>query len=457
MEGSTFAIVALISSIILLIFLILKAKLHAFIALLGTCFYLGFITGMPLPQIANTIQAGMADILGFLAGVIGLGTILGKLLEYSGGAEVLATTLLNKMGEKRAALVMTVVGVLAGISVFVEVGFVLLFPIVFFVAKKAKLPLFYLGIPLAVALMIVHCMVPPHPAAFAITITLGADVGKVILYSLLIGTPTALIAGPLWSKWSIKFCSEGNADPIADTENNTAVAPTANNNTVAVENTPSFAITLFTIILPLLIMVGKTILVMVLDKNSSLLLAIELIGNPLTALFISVLFAYYSLGLSKGKTMDTLLAITDECFKPIAGILLIIGAGGAFNQMLIDSNLGANLSQWLSSLNMNPILLAWFVAFILHGAIGSATVAMIGAAGMVLPLLSYYPGVHPEIIVLAIGSGAIGLTHVNDSLFWLVKEFLGVSLPNMFKGFTVACLIASLVSLAGIYLLDMFI
>lgn len=452
MDGSTFAIVALISSIILLILLILKAKLHAFIALLATCFYLGFITGMPLPQIANTIQAGMADILGFLAGVIGLGTILGKLLEYSGGAEVLATTLLDKMGEKRAALVMTVVGVLAGISVFVEVGFVLLFPIVFFVAKKAKLPLFYLGVPLAVALMIVHCMVPPHPAAFAITMTLGADVGKVILYSLLIGTPTALIAGPLWSKWSNKFCSEGNAN-LTDVEK--SEASTANNSTV--ENPPSFGITLFTIILPLLIMVGKTVLLMTLDKSSSLIPAIELIGNPLTALFISVLFAYYSLGLSKGKTMDTLLAITDECFKPIAGILLIIGAGGAFNQMLIDSNLGANLSQWLSSLNMSPILLAWFVAFILHGAIGSATVAMIGAAGMVLPLLSYYPGVHPEIIVLAIGSGAIGLTHVNDSLFWLVKEFLGVSLQNMFKGFTVACLVASLVSLAGIYVLNMFI
>lgn len=452
MDGSTFALTALLSSIIILIFLILKAKLHAFIALLTTCFYLGFITGMPLPKIAASIQAGVADILGFLACVIGLGTILGKLLEYSGGAEVLATTMLNKMGEKRAALVMTIVGVLAGISVFVEVGFVLLYPIVFFVAKKAKLPLFYLGIPVAVALMIVHCMVPPHPAAFAITISLGADVGKVILYSLLISAPTAILAGPVWSKWITKHLT-GEKEETTSEEANAALQDAG----TATKNAPGFGITLFTIILPLLIMVARTILLMTLEKGSPLIPAVELIGNPLTALFISVLFAYYALGLSKGKTMDNLLAITDECFKPIAGILLIIGAGGAFNQMLIDSHLGAALSQWLSSLNMSPILLAWFVAFVLHGAIGSATVAMIGAAGMVSPLLAYYPGLQPEIVVLAIGSGAIGLTHVNDSLFWLVKEFLGVSLQNMFKGFSSACFIASVISLAGIYLLNMFI
>lgn len=446
MDGSTFSIVALLSSILLLIFLILKGKLHAFLALLMTCFYLGFITGMPLMKIAGSIQAGVADILGFLACVIGLGTILGKLLEYSGGAEVLATTMLDKMGEKNASYVMAVVGVLAGISVFVEVGFVLLFPIVFFVAKKAKLPLLYLGIPLAVALMIVHCMVPPHPAAFAITISLGADVGKVILYSLIIGMPTAIIAGPIWSKWVTRFCDMSQeADEFGGN-----MEQEAKNKA----HVPGFGITLFTIILPLLIMVGKTIIVMLVDKNSSILPMVELIGNPLTALFISVLFAYWSLGLSKGKTMQNLLDITDECFKPIAGILLIIGAGGAFNQMLIDSGLGGNLSLWLKSLHMSPILLAWFVAWVLHGAIGSATVAMIGAAGMVAPLLSYYPEVSPEIIVLAIGSGAIGWCHVNDSLFWLVKEFLGVSLQDMFKSFTTACLLASFVSLAGIYLLN---
>lgn len=448
MDTTQFALLALGSSILLLILLILKAKLHAFIALLTTCFYLGFITGMPLTKISSSIQAGVADILGFLACVIGLGTILGKLLEYSGGAEVLATTLLDKMGEKRAALVMAIVGVLAGISVFVEVGFVLLYPIVFFVAKKAKLPLLYLGIPLAVSLMIVHCMVPPHPAAFAITVSLGADVGKVILYSLIIGMPTAILAGPVWSKWATKFC---DCKGVESCEEKTSVKITNN------EDNPGFGITLFTIILPLLIMVGKTILVMVLDKTSPVLPVIELIGNPMTALFISVLFAYFSLGLSKGKSMQNLLTITEECFKPIAGILLIIGAGGAFNQMLVDSGLGNNLSLWLSSLHMNPIILAWFVAWVLHGAIGSATVAMIGAAGMVGPLMAFYPETRPEIIVLAIGSGAIGWCHVNDSLFWLVKEFLGVSLQDMFKSFTTACLLASFISLIGVVILDVII
>ncbi|BBH24300.1 D-serine transporter DsdX [Paenibacillus baekrokdamisoli] len=444
METGTMMMLVLVASIAILIFLILRVKIHPFLSLIIVCIFVGVATGMPLPKIATSIENGMAGTLGSLAIIIGFGTILGKMLEVSGGAERLARTLLEKMGEKRAPWAMTIVGLIAGIPVFFEVGFVLLFPLVFIVAKQAKMSLLRVGIPLAVSLMVVHSMVPPHPAAFAITTTLGADVGKVILYALLIGTPTAILAGPIWAKFISTKCktgvlkeSEGIATPV--------------------ENLPSFGITLFTILLPLFIMVGKTVSTLFLSKDSSLLPIVTFLGNPLIALLISVFVAYYTLGLSRGLKMKNLLTLTEQCFGPIAGILLIIGGGGAFNGILVDSGVGNELSKILMSLNMNPIILAWLIAWLMHLAIGSATVAMISTAGMVAPMLAAYPGMSPEIIVLAIGSGAIGWCHVNDSSFWFVKEYLGLSLPDMFKSFTAACLIASFVSLGGILLLSLVI
>ena len=362
-------------------------------------------------------------------------------METSGGAERLARTLLDTMGERRAPYVMTIVGLIAGIPVFFEVGFVLLFPLIFIVAKQAKMSLLRVGIPLAISLMVVHCMVPPHPAAFAVTTTLGTDVGKVILYALLIGIPTAIIAGPIWSKFISGKCSTGVFNELE------VKAPTP------VEDLPGFGITLFTILLPLFIMVGKTISVLYLTKGSTLYNLVTFLGNPITALLISVFVAYYTLGLSRGLKMKKLLSLTEKGFGPIAGILLIIGGGGAFNAILIDSGVGKELSIILTSLHMNPIIMAWLVAWILHLAIGSATVAMISAAGMMLPVLAAYPNLPPEIVVLAIGAGAIGWCHVNDSSFWFVKEFLGLSLPDMFKSFTAACLIASVVALGGVLLL----
>lgn len=436
MESSSVMLLVLIAAVLLLLVLIIKAKLNAFVALIVTCIFVGMASGMELPKIVTSIEAGMASTLGFLATIVGFGTILGKMLEVSGGAECLARTLLDRMGPERAPWVMTLVGLIAGIPVFFEVGFVLLFPLVFIVAREAKLSLLYVGVPLAVSLMVVHCMVPPHPAAFAITSILGADVGKVILYALIIGAPSAVIAGPVWSGFISSRCQSGHL-PERDVE-----APTP------YDQLPGFGITLFTVLLPLFIMVGKTLSVLILPPDSPALPAIEFFGSPLVALLISVFFAYYTLGFARGKTKNELQKLTDNCFGPIAGILLIIGAGGAFNQLLIDSGLGKTFADTLISLHMNPVFMAWLIAFLLHLAIGSATVAMISSAGMVLPMLASFPEISPEIIVLAIGSGAIGPCHVNDSSFWFIKEFLGISLPDMFKSFTMACMIASFVSLA---------
>lgn len=438
MDTGTMFMLVLLAAVVLIVVLTVRFKIHAFVALIIACIFVGIGTGMPLPQIAHSIENGMGGTLGFIATIMGLGTILGKMMEVSGGAERMARTMLTTMGEKRAAWVMTIVGLIAGIPVFFEVGFVLLFPLVFIVARQAKLPLLYVGIPLAVSLMIVHCMVPPHPAAAAITTALGADIGKVIIYALLVGTPAAIIAGPLWSKYISTKCSANIAE---------AKEPTPD------EKLPGFGITLFTILLPLFIMVAKTIGVLYLTKDAAILPVVTFIGNPITALLISVFVAYYTLGLARGLTMKDLQTLTEQCFAPIAGIMLIIGGGGAFNAILSDSGLGKEFAKILMSLNMNPIILAWLVASLMHLAIGSATVAMITSAGIVAPLLAVYPGLSPEIVVLAIGAGAIGWCHVNDSSFWFIKEFLGLSLPDMLKSFTVACLIASVVALGGILVL----
>lgn len=445
MQTGAMMLLILLLSIVLLIFLILKFKIHPFISLVLAGIFVGVATGMPLPQIVTSIENGVGGTLGSLAIIIGFGTILGKMLEVSGGAERVARTMLETMGERRAPWVMTLVGLIAGIPVFFEVGFVLLFPLIFIVARQAKMSPLRVGIPLAVSLMVVHSMVPPHPAAFAITEMLEADVGKVILYALLIGAPTAIIAGPIWAKFISKKCSTG-VQKVLEVK-----APTPD------EELPGFGITLFTILLPLLIMVAKTISVIYLTKDSMSYNLVTFLGNPITALLISVFVAYYTLGLSRGLKMKDLLSLTEEGFKSIAGILLIIGSGGAFNALLIDSGLGKELSDIMTSLNMNPIILAWLVASILHLAIGSVTVAMLSAAGIVGPLLAVYPNLSPEIAVLAIGAGAIGWCHVNDSAFWLVKEYLGLSLPDAFKSFTAATVIASVVALGGVLLLAQFI
>jgi GntP family gluconate:H+ symporter/D-serine transporter len=441
-SGPTLLLV-LFCAIILIVFLIVKVRVHAFLALTAACFVVGIGSGMPLTQIASAFEKGVGGTLGFLAAIIGLGGILGKMLEESGGAERIAQTLLSALGKERASWAMMLVGFIAGIPVFFEVGFVLLIPLIYVVAKETRINLLYLGVPLAVSLMAVHCMLPPHPAAMAITGMLGADVGKVIVYGLIVALPTAIIAGPLWIKLVCK--SEAPADQEAFLEEHCDDSTS--------RDLPGLGVTLLTILLPLLLMVGKTFATS-LPHDSMAFNVITFLGTPLIALSIAVLFAYWALGLRRGLSMPDLLTHTQKSFPPLAGILLIIGAGGAFNGILVDSGVGNALAGSLTQLNMNPIVLAWLVAGLMHFAVGSATVAMISAAGMVMPMLSAHPTVSKEIICVAIGAGAIGWTHVTDSAFWVVKEYLGVSLADALKKFTSATVLASLVALGLTLLLS---
>jgi len=441
MDNNITMLLLLLVSVLGVVFLIMKVRLHAFMALITACIFLGLATGMPLAKIGGSIEAGMAGTLGFMATVLGLGTVLGKMMEVSGGAERLAHTLLDKLGKQNAHWTMMVVGFICGIPVFFQVGFVLLIPLVFCIAVETGMSLVAIGIPLAASLMITHCIIPPHPAAMAISLSLHADVGKVIMYGILVGIPAAIVAGPLFGKYMGERVKVTPPPHLCKSKR----TPEA--------QLPPFGITLFTILLPLLIMVSKTILELTMPKDAAFMPAIAFLGNPITALLLSAYFAYWSLGLQRGFSREDLLKFTEGCFGPVAGILLIIGSGGAFNRVIIDSGMGVVLGKMLMSLSLSPLILAFIVSILMRIAIGSSTVAMMTAAGIIMPVLTAYPNLDPALVAVAIGAGATGVSHVNDSGFWIVKEYFGLSLPDMFKCYTASTTIASFVALAGVLLL----
>lgn len=442
MGTTSFLVLTLLAAITLVVFLIMKVRLHAFISLIVACMFVGVMTGMPLAKICASIEAGMGSTLGFLATVLGLGSILGKMLETSGGAERLARTLIQALGKDRASWAMMVVGFITGIPVFFQVGFVLLIPLVISVARATGMSIVAIGIPMGVSLQIVHCMLPPHPAAMAIAASLNADIGKVIMLGILVCIPAAIVGGPIWAKL-IRGNIEVNLPALKAVET-----------PIPDEKLPSFGMTLFTILLPMLIMVAKTIFDLSPLKTSNLAETVNFIGNPITALLISAFFAYWSLGLARGFDRKQILQFTDQCFGPVAGILLVIGAGGAFNRVLLDSGLGVELGKVLASLSLSPLILAWIVAAVMRFSVGSATVAMMTGVGIVMPVLAQYPNLDPALVALAVGSGAICFSHVTDSGFWIVKEYFGLTVVGALKSYTVATCIASVVAISMTLLLS---
>ncbi|EFE54231.1 transporter, gluconate:H+ symporter family [Providencia rettgeri DSM 1131] len=435
----------LVISILLIIVSIIKFKFHPFLALLLASFFVGISMQMNPLEMVNAIENGIGGTLGFLAAIIGLGTILGKMMEISGAAERIGVTL-QKSRWLTPDVTMVLIGLICGITLFVEVGVVLLIPLAFSIAKRTNTSLLKLAIPLCTALMAVHCIVPPHPAALFVTNELGADIGTVIVAGLAVGLVASLVGGPLFLKFlgdrlPFKTVPEAFSDLEVREE----------------KDLPSLGATLFTVLLPIALMLIKTAADLNMSKDSQLFTLLQFIGNPITAMFIAAFVAYYMLGIRRNMGMSVLLSKTEESFSSIANILLIIGAGGAFNGILKGSGLSDSLAMVLSGIDMHPILLAWLVAIILHAAVGSATVAMMGATAIVAPLMPMYPHISPEIMTLAIGSGAIGCTIVTDSLFWLVKQYCNATLAETFRFYSVATLIASFVALGGTFALSFVI
>ena len=430
--------------IVFLVLLISKYKWNPFVTLLISALLLGLLAGMKPLDVVSSITGGLGGTLGTIAIVIGLGTMLGKMMAESGGAERIATTLIDRFGEQRVHWAMMLVGFIVGIPVFFEVGVILLIPIVFPVAKKTNMSLLQIGIPILAGLSTVHGLVPPHPAPMIAIDAYGADLGRTILYSLLVGLPVAIIAGPLFGKYIGKRI---DLQPPAELAEQFAVKEG--------RKLPSFGMTLFTILLPVILMlIGSLASIIDPKATSPITLFCEFIGHEIMALLIAVVFSFFSLGYSRGFSKHDISKFTSECLAPIASIVLIIGAGGAFKQVLINSGVGQAIAEMATGANINIIFFSWLVAALIRVATGSATVAMTTAAGIVAPVLALTPGANVELAVLATGAGSIVLSHVNDAGFWMVKEFFNMSVPQTLKSWTAMETILSVVGLVLILILS---
>src|SRR5437867_7550108 len=441
MSPNTTLLLLAFLAVVALIVLIARFKLHPFIALIVVSVALGVAAGMPLGSVVKAFTDGVGAILGFIAIVVALGTMLGKMMAESGAATRIATTLIARFGESRVHWAIMFVAFIVGIPVFFQVGFVLLIPLVFTIARRSGLSLVKIGIPLVAGLSVVHGMVPPHPAAMLAVVAYQADIGRTIAYALVVGLPTAALAGPIFASWIARRIVLPAENPIAAQ----FTGGTGGMGGTAVM--PGFGISLFTVLLPVILMLCASAPDVALDSASTIRGALDFVGGPIVALLLALLFSFWSLGYRQHFTRDQILKFANDCLAPTATILLVIGAGGGFNRVLLDSGVGKAIADIALGSQASPLLLAWTVAALIRVATGSATVAMTTSAGIVAPIAAATPGTHPELLVLATGAGSLVLSHVNDSGFWLIKEFFNMTVQQTLKTWTVA---ETIIGVAGL-------
>jgi len=429
-------LLAVIIGVAVLLFLILKFKLHAFISLLIASILVGVLAGLEPLTIMNTVKEGMGNTLGFVATVIGLGAMFGAILEHSGGAKVIADYLLRKFGVDKAPAAMAVAGFIIAIPIFFEVAFILLVPMLYALQKETKKSLLIFALPLLAGLAVTHAFIPPTPGPIAVADIIGADLGWVILIGAIVGLPTAIIGGIIFGKYI------GNKIYV--------VAPfTDEKKEELIEGrTPSISIILSIISIPIVLILLNTFVSSGLLNipNKTITHFIDLVGHPFSALIIANIIAWYVLGIKQGFTKKQLLDITAKSMGPAGMIILITGAGGVFKQVLVNTGAGEMIAKSLVDVGFPVLLFSFIVALLIRVIQGSATVAMITAAGLVSPILSggSFNSFDLACIVISIASGATALSHVNDSGFWLVNQFLGITEKQTLKTWTVMTGILSL-------------
>lgn len=421
----------------LVVILITLVRLPAFLALAAGSLAVGLATRMPFADITRSFQSGVGDTLGFVAMVIGLGTVIGKLLAESGGSAVVSNALIRALGERRLDWAMLLSGFVIGLPVFFQVGLVLLAPVLFTVVQQTGVPLLRLGLPLVAGLSTAHGLVPPHPGPVAAIAQLQADPGRTLLYSLIVGFPTAVIAGPLFTRFiTRRVAAEPGAIAKQLAGGATASPP------------PSLTITLLTIMMPVLLMLAAALGQAVLPAGG-LRAAIEFAGTPLMAMLLSTLLALVTFGAARGFSRDRILAFAEESLPPIASVLLVVGAGGGFGRILDTAGMDTAIAQAMGGMALSPLVLGWTIASLLRVSVGSATVSVVTAAGIMAPIAAASPGVNRELLVVAIGAGSLIAGHVNDGGFWLVKEYLNTSVPQTLATWTVLETIVAICGLAG--------
>ena len=438
-------IFAVVIGIIILLFLILKLRIPAFIALLIASISVGIFSGMNPLDIINTIKEGMGNTLGFVATVVGLGAMFGAILEHSGGAEALANYLLNKFGEKNASWALMITGFFIAIPVFFDVAFIILVPLIYSLQRKTKKSLLLYAIPLLAGLAITHSFIPPTPGPVAVADILKADLGWVILFGFIVGIPSAIISGPLFAKYISKKIHI-NAPKIVDKQSH--------------KDYPAVGLILAIIGIPIVLIVGNTVLNSPLFEEGTIPNNVknwlQMIGHPFSALIIANLIAWYLLGIKRGYSKETLLKTTTKSMEAAGIIILLTGAGGVFKQILVNTGTGTMLANYFADKGISILLFAFLAAVIVRVLQGSATVAMITAAGITAPLLSNtITDIDKALLVIAIAAGASIMSHVNDSGFWLVSKYLHLDEKQTFRSWSVMTTILSLVGFTTVLIVSL--
>lgn len=428
--------------IALLVILITWGKINPFLAFLIVSIVAGIFTGIPIANIGKSLQKGIGDMLGSLVIVIALGAMLGKIVAESGAAQRIASTMMGIFGEKNIHWGLVCTGFIIGIPLFYNVGFVLMIPLIFSVVKQYKLPAVYIGLPMLASLSVAHGFLPPHPSPAALVAQFNANMGLTLMYGLVIAIPAIIFGGPIFAMTLKKIDSK----PLDSFQNET----------LPQDQLPSTLNSFLTALLPVFLLAFTTILTFQSKDNESLKSFSAFIGDPSIVMLISLAVATFTLGRNRGISMKKIMGFYTEAVKDVSMIILIIGGAGALKQVLVESGVSNEIAAILKDLPFNPLITGWLVAAIIRVCVGSATVAGLTTAGIIAPLV-IQTAVNPELMVLAIGSGSLMFSHVNDPGFWLFKEYFNLSIKDTLRSWSIMESIVSVVGLLGVLVLSSLI
>ncbi|MDT5326838.1 MAG: gluconate:H+ symporter, GntP family [Mycobacterium sp.] len=443
-------ILAFLAGIAVIVVLITIVKLHPFLALLFGALTVGVVAGENLQTVLTSFTKGFGDTAASVGILIALGAMFAKLLADSGGADEIVDTIVGHASPRMLPWAMALVGAIIGLPMFFEIGLVLLMPVIYLVSRRSQLSLITVGIPALAGLSAMHGFVPPHPGPLTAIGLLHADLGVTLALGVAVAIPTIVLAGPLFGKlagrWVVVDAPDTfDADRFADDE-------------AGERRRPSFGITLFSVLLPVVLMLGKALAdIFIDDKNQWLRQILDTLGTPLIALLLAVIVGLFTLGRGAGMTRDELTKCIESGLPPVAGIILIVAAGGGFKQVLVDSGIGTLLARWAEGAHFSVILLAWILAVLIRLATGSATVATITASSLILGLVEGLPSGEVSLVVLAVGAGSLFFSHVNDAGFWLVNQYFRLSVGQTIKTWSIMETVLSVSGLAVVLLLDLVI
>ena len=411
--------------VLILIFLIIKLKLNTFVSLVVTSFIIALCLQIPVAKIPTAIETGIGSQPGHLAIIFGFGSMLGQLVSDAGGGYRIATTLINKSGRRWIQVAVILASFIIGLALFFEVGLVVVLPIIFIIARELDMPLMYLGIPMAATLNVCHAFLPPHPAPTAITDILGATLGHVLLLGIIVAIPTIIISGPVFNYFLHKVYPSVYRKDVD-------ISVLGEYKEFKLEETPGFGISVLTAMMPVILIAVATICSFVLSKTNPVNQFIQFVGAPDAAMLLSLLFAIWTM-------------------------LLIIGGGGAFKEVLVEGGISKYVSTLFSGTSISPILAAWLITALLRVSLGSSTVSSMTAAGLIAPMTAHMSPTMSALMVLSIGAGSVFCDHVNDAGFWMIKEYFGLSLKETLLSWSTLTSVLSLAGLASVWVLSLII